>query len=192
MKVRDIIILFFVICSIGCVNSSIMGSLYKPDVSFAKSMKIAVVKFKTTAQSALGQEAADLMEMAFFKKGFDVIDMNQILSTSEQNQVYDTGLTAEVKTKLQNYGVTAVITGTISEYKCSTTSSYLYSDFFQTCHVSFSATMIDIISGEILWGLSSSDTKTGDDLQADSVLRIMIRSLDKEIPVDLNKKVTNK
>jgi hypothetical protein len=194
MKVKNVAILFLVFCFMGCANN-MTGSLYKPGVGFTKPMKIAVAKFKITTQPAAGQEAADLMAMAFFKKGFDVIDMNQILSPAEQNQIYETGLSAEAKAKLKNYGVSAVIYGTITEYSCSARYPLIRlteDEASQTCQASFSATMIDVISGEVLWGLSSSDMKSGAKLQASTVLRNMIRELDKEIPIDLSKQINNK
>ena len=189
MKARDVIILFFVVCTIGCAHNT-TGSFYKPGVDFTKSIKIAVVKFNNTEHSASGQEASDLMAMAFLKKGFDVIEINQILSPSEQDKIYYTGLTAEVKTKLKNFGVNDVILGTINEYDCSTVSSDILNLFNynkHSCRVTFSVKMIDLISGEVLWGLSISDEKDGDNLNADIVLRSMIREMDTEIPGYLSK-----
>jgi len=189
MKVRDVVILFFVVCTIGCAHNT-TDSFYKPGVLVsAKSMKIAVVKFNTTKHPESGQEAADLMAGAFLKKGFDVIELNQILSPSEQDKIYYTGLTAEVKTKLKNFGVNDVILGTINEYGCSTVSYDLFYYYKHSCRATFSVKMIDLVSGEILWGLSISDEKDGDNLTADIVLRSMIREMDKEIPVYLTKQV---
>lgn len=195
MKVRDVVILFFVICTIGCAHNT-TGSFYKPGVDFTKSMKIAVVKFNNTKHPESGQEAADSMAVAFLKKGFDVIELNQILSPSEQDKIYYTGLTAEVKAKLNNFGVNDVILGTINEYDCSTVSKGMSSDILnlfnyykRSCRVTFSVKMVDLISGEILWGLSISDEKDGDNLTADIVLRSMIREMDKEIPVYLSKQI---
>ncbi|MDQ5986731.1 MAG: hypothetical protein CSYNP_02462 [Syntrophus sp. SKADARSKE-3] len=193
MKVRDIAIFAFVLCFMGC-GGNMAGSLYKPGVGFTKPMKIAVAKFKITPQQEIGQEAADLMAMAFFKKGFDVVDMNQVLSPVEQSQIYDTGLSAEAKAKLKNYGITAVLFGTITEFRCSPRFPMIRlteDGASQVCQASFSSTMIDVTSGEILWGLSSSDTMTDAKLKAGTVLRTMIRELDKEIPIDLSKQ-TNK
>jgi len=194
MKVRDVIILFFVVCTIGCAHNT-KGSFLKPGVDFTKSLKIAVVKFNHTNHPESGQEAADLMAVAFLKKGFNVIELNQILSPSEQDKIYYSGLTTEVKTKLNNFGINDVILGSINEYACSTVSSdtlKLFNYYKHSCRVTFSVKMIDLISGEILWGLSISDEKSDDNLTADIVLRSMIREMDKEIPVYLNKQINRK
>jgi hypothetical protein len=194
MKVRDVVILFFVVCTIGCAHN-VTGGFYKPGVDFAESKKIAVMKFKNTDHPASGQEAADLMAMAFLKNGFDLIEINQILSPSEQDKIYQTGLTAEVKTNLKNFEVDAVILGTINEYYCSNVSSFilnLFNSYRHSCRVTFSVKMIDLISGEILWGLSISDEQDGDNLKAEIVLRSMIREMDKEIPVYLSKQINQK
>ncbi len=190
MRIIGMIVAVLVFCATGCSYNA-TGSMYKPNVNFTKPMKLAVVKFKNAEQPAVGQEAADMIAMAFFRKGFDIVEINQIINAPEQDKIYSAGLTAEVKTKLKNYGITAVILGSINEYYCIVDSSYLTSTLTgyedRTCRVSFSATMIDLASGEILWGLSSSDAKAGDMLQADCVLRTMMRSLDKEIPLDLSR-----
>ena len=183
MKIRNILIMFFLVCFIGCANGT-TGSFYKPGVAFTKPVKIAVARFKAFSKPSSGQEASDLMAMAFFKKGYDIVEMNQILSLPEQEQIYDWGLTNDIKNKLKGFGVSAVIFGTVSEYRCSAKSAYIHipGDDDQTCWVSFSGTMVDSSSGDVLWMLSRSDTMTGDKLEAGSVLRSMMRRLDTEIP----------
>lgn len=178
-------------CFFGCAHKA-PGTNHQTEAVFPKTGKIAIVKFKNIESPASGQEAASLLALAFIRKGYNVIDANHMIASSDQDKIYYEVLTPEVKAKFKRYGVDAIVLGTIHDYACTNISSrflalFNIDSYSLYCHAAVSVKMIHLDSGKILWGVSRSGEDAGDGINAGTVLRAMIMDLENEIPVDAAK-----
>ncbi|MCX6224450.1 MAG: hypothetical protein NTV01_06820, partial [Bacteroidia bacterium] len=175
-------------CFFGCVHKS-TDTYQNKGMYFPKPGKIAIMKFNNIEFPASGQEAANLLSFAFMQKGYSVIDASNVLTPSEQDKIYTEVLTPEVKAKFKNYGVNAIVLGTMHDYSCTHLASrflalFSIDSYTQYCRVIISVKMIKLDSGEILWGVSRSGEDAGDSINAGTVLRSMVKELGNELPVD--------
>ncbi len=157
----------------------------KTDVALLKYKKIAVIKLKNPKNDAAGQDAADILALGFVKLGYNVVSSPQSASLIDQSDVYVSGLTPDIKTKLKSFGVDSLVTGTINEYLCSSSEAplpLLKQCGENHCSVTASARMIDLDSGEIVWGAIGSDAQEGRWVTADSVLISVMEKMRDTIP----------
>lgn len=148
--------------SSGCIR---VHSYAKPDVNFSTFRKIALIKFgvynvpfaelksqdsqkpesqstlKLSPQSeSLSQMVTDAMTMAFIKKGFNMIDKNQLKRVVDENLIIQSGLTEETRNTLALAKVDAVIIGSV------VVKRKLLSE-----NMSLSMNMYDVRNGNLLW-----------------------------------------
>jgi len=140
------------------------------------------------ASPASGQEASNLLALAFMRKGYNVIDASNVLASADQNTLYTEVLTPEVKAKFKHYGVGSIVLGTIHDYSCTNVASrflalFNIDSYTQYCRVAISVKMIQLDSGEVLWGVSRSGEDSGNDINQGTVLRSTIMELENELPV---------
>lgn len=189
MKIPKILPLAFVILFTG--GCALMGppdlnTSAKTDVVLLQYKKIAIIKFKNPKNEASGQEAADILALGFVKLGYNVVGNAQIAGMIDQSEIYASGLTPEIKTKLKSTGIDSVVIGTVNDYFCSRTGNNvlpLLKDCGDNhCSVTVSARMLDLDSGEIVWGATDSDAQDGRWVTADSVMRSVVQKMQDAIP----------
>ncbi len=174
---------FFIGCALA--DASSLSSSAKTDVALLQYKKIAVLKFKNPKNETSGQEAADILALGFVKLGYHVVGSAQIASLIDQGEIYSSGLTPEIKTKLKSSGIDSVVTGTVNEYFCSGSDSILpllKAGGENHCSATATTKMLDLDSGEIVWGATGSDAQDGKWVTADSVLRSVMQKLQETIP----------
>ncbi len=157
----------------------------KTDVAFLKYKKIAVIKFRNSQDKPSGQEAADILALGFVKKGFNVVGSREIAALIDQDDVYKSGLTPEIKSRLKSAGIDGIVSGTIHEQFCSQPGSALLQlrEKGNThCTVDVETALLDLDSGEIVWGATASDVEDGKWVTADSVLRTVMWDVQQRIP----------
>ena len=185
---RLLVVIGLFFCFFGCAHKS-RGTYHHTEAVFPKAGKIAIMKFNAGAFSASGQEAANLLALAFMQKGYNVIDASNILALVDQEKLYTEVLTPEVKAKFKRSGVNSIVLGIIHDYSCTNVSSsflalFNIESYRQYCRVAISVKMIQLDSGEILWGVSRSGEDAGDSINAGTVLRSIVMELEKDLPVD--------
>ncbi len=181
--ISSAVVIFFTGCALTQTPNLTASS--KTDVALLKYKKIAVIKFKNLKNEPSGQEAADILALGFVKNGFNVVGCAQIASLIDQGDVYTSGLTPEIKAKLKSSGIDSIVAGTVDDYFCSRPGSILpvLSECGDNhCSVTASARMLDLDSGEIVWGATGSDSQDGRWVTADSVLRSVMQKLQETIP----------
>ncbi len=188
MRLWKIFPLSVALLSTGCafMQPPQLNASAKPDVALLQYKKIAVIKFKNPKDEAAGQEAADNLALGFVKLGYNVVGSSQIASLIDQGDIYTSGLTPEIKARLKSAGIDGVVTGTVDDFFCSCTTASALPLVRQCednhCSVTASARMLDLDSGEIVWGATDSDSQDGRWVTADSVLRSVVKKLQSTIP----------
>jgi curli biogenesis system outer membrane secretion channel CsgG len=170
---------------IALAYSSQLDTTAKTGLAFRELKKIAVIKFKNPGDEPSGQVAADILAMDFAKQGFNVVGGSLIASLIDQNEIYRTGLTPEIKSRLKSSGIDAIVLGSINEYFCSLPGGGPWlgrADTNNRCTVSVTANMLNLDSGEIVWGVSNGDHQEGKWTTAESVLRSVMQSMQTAIP----------
>lgn len=174
---------FVTLCSLA--DASPPNTSAKTDVALLQYKKIAAIKFKNPKNESSGREAADILALGFLKLGYNVVGSDQIASLINQDDVYSLGLTPEIKSKLKSAGIDSILTGTVNEYFCSGSESILpqlKAGGENHCSATVTSMMLDLDSGEIVWGATGSDAADGKWVTADSVLRSVMQKLQGTIP----------
>jgi curli biogenesis system outer membrane secretion channel CsgG len=182
MKTVKILLVLSAAAFMGCTMSRTYA---KPQESFLPYNKIAVISFSNPKDAPTGQEAADIVALEFTNHGFAVVGSSQLTALIEQSELYNTGLTPDIKAKLQQSGIEAVVLGRINEYHCSNTDTAptAWNITRKTiCTVTLTTQMVDINSGEILWGTTVADSHEGQGLTAKRVLISLTKKIDCTIP----------
>jgi hypothetical protein len=182
MKTVKILLVLSAVAFMGCT----MGNTYaKPQNSLIPYNKIAVISFSNPKDAATGQEAADIVALEFTNHGYAVISSSQLIAMIDQSEVYSAGLTPDIKAKLKQSGIEAVVLGKVNEYSCSNTGTaptLLNITRKNTCSVTLTTKMVDINTGEIHWGTTIGDSQKGYDVTAKSVLISLAKKVDCTIP----------
>ena len=182
MKTAKILLLLSAVAFVGCAVES---SYARPEHKFLLYRKIAVISFSNPKDAPAGQEAADIVALEFADKAFTVVGSSQLMALIEQSEFYTAGMTPEIKAKLKQSGIEAVVLGKISEYSCSNTDlppTALNIGRKNVCNVSLTAQMVDINTGEIVWGATASDTQEGAGLTPKRVLLGLAKKMSLSIP----------
>ncbi|HKZ17073.1 MAG TPA: hypothetical protein VJ161_06360 [Geobacteraceae bacterium] len=162
-----------------------LNTTAKTGLVLMQNKNIAVIKFKTTGTEPPGQEAADILALGFVKQGFNVVGGSQIAGLIDQDEVNTFGLSPEIKAKLKSSGIDAIVLGTVNEYYCSYPGRGPWlrrTDSNNRCSVTVSANMLNLDSGEIVWGVTHSDNDEGKWTTAESVLRSVMQNIQTTIP----------
>ena len=197
MKILVPFIFVATICIAGCVNmnSPQTDTTSRTNVALVKYKRIAVIKFHNPRNEESGQEAADILSLGFLKQGFNVVGSSQITSLIDQDEVNETGFTPENRAKLKTDGVDGIVSGTINEYFCSLsdmTPLYVKKEGKNRCSVTVTAKLLDLETGEIVWGTTVSDVQEGKWVTEDSVLRAIMHNIQATIPnITAIKRVTS-
>ncbi len=188
MKPWKFCFILFAFSFAGCAamfSSPRIDTSAKTDVAFLKYKKIAVIKFRNAQNKPYGQEAADILALGFVKKGFNVAGSREIAALIEQDDIYSAGLTPEIKSRLKSAGIDGIVSGTIHEQFCSQTATGLLAlreKGKSHCVIDVETALLDLDSGEIVWGATASNVEDGKWVTADSVLRTVMVDVQDRIP----------
>lgn len=170
----------------GCATPQI--SIQKnPGVDFSKYKKVAVIKFECR-NPIVGQEVSDRIALSFMKKGYNVVERSQLKSIIDENAIIAAGLTEANRSALKLGGVNASVIGTVTRYDCEqsksafTTKGGTRVTTKNLCHVSISIKMLNVQTGDILWGGQGSYSLRGSNMTAGKVLEKLIDKMEVEIP----------
>jgi len=106
---------------IGCATAPeiITDSYLKPGIDFSKFERVAVTGF-TDAPNApgSGEEIADIAGLEMLKKGYDILERNQVEVILQEQKLGLSGLleSGTVNQVGKILGVKAIITGTVGSY----------------------------------------------------------------------------
>jgi hypothetical protein len=182
MKITKILAVLSMILCTGCCLSR---SYAKPQEKFLPYKKIAVIKFYNPKDTAAGQEIADIVAVEFMNHGFAVVGNSQITPLIDQNELYVAGMTQDVKTKLEQAGIDALVMGTVNEYYCTNTESgrtFWSLAGKNVCSVTLTAQLLDVNSGQIHWGTTVSESRDGADMTTKKVLLSLTKKIHSAIP----------
>jgi hypothetical protein len=182
MKPTKVLLLLALVALTGCTGAR---SYSKPQSVLFPYKKIAVMKFANAKDPATGQEAADILALEFLNHKFPVVSSSQLTTFFSQDEYQNAGLTQGIKSRLKQEGIDALVSGTVNEYYCTNSGSVptLRSlSRTNTCFVTLTTQMVDVNSGEILWGATSSESMEGDDATAKKVLLSLAEKFGKSIP----------
>lgn len=197
MKILVPFLFVATICFAGCVNmtSPQTDTTARTNVALLKYKRVAVIKFNNPSNEESGQEAADILSLGFLKQGFNVVGSSQISGLIDQDDVNENGLSPEIKARLKSIGVDCIVSGTINEYFCSgreKTPLYVREEGINRCSSTVTTKMLDLETGEIVWGTTVSDVQEGKWVTEDSVLRAIMHNIQATIPnITALKRVTS-
>jgi len=185
MKIKIYFYLLIVLLLSGCATADVYK---KPGVDFSKYSKIAIVGFSCLPNPTVGQEVVDIVALEFLKKGYNVIERNQLSYILQEEKLKLVGLTEETKSKLRLSGICAIITGSVSRYDCRPSRALM--PFMGTfipmntsdCHASLSLKMLDVQTGQVIWTANGSRSGNAASMTASKVLRRVINIISQQIP----------
>lgn len=174
--------------------AALLDSYKKDDVDFSKYNKVSVVRLDSISNQSAGQEIADIVALEFMKKGYQVVERSQLKSIIDEEALRHTGLSADSKEKLKIAGIDAIITGSVANYDCAPSAvEYQGIKINQTtCSVTLALKMLDVNTGELVWAANGSHSDSGIQLNAQQVLKEIIKKLEKVIPVKGSKATISK
>jgi hypothetical protein len=180
-----LMIIVIVFSGTSLAFSSQLETTTKTGLAFRDFKKIAVIKFKNPGVEPSGQVAADILALGFANQGFNVVGNSLIASQIDQDEIYRSGLSPEIKSKLKSSGIDAIVLGNVNEYYCSLPGGGPWlrrADVNNRCTVSVTASMLNLDTGEIVWGVTGSDNQEGKWTTAESVLRSVMQDVQTTIP----------
>ena len=136
MKKLFVLLLGIVLLSLGCIT---VQSYTKPDVDFSKIKKIALIKLGAQ-DASLSQIVTDELTLVFRKKGFNIIEKEQLKVIIDENTIIQSGLRETDRNTLALAGIDAVFVGAVIMKKESRGDP-----------IALSLKMFDIKSGVVLW-----------------------------------------
>jgi hypothetical protein len=165
----------------GC--SSVSTSA-KSGLDVSRLKKIAVVKFQNPFDANLERDVSDELSLQFVQRGYTVIDSSSIAAAINQNELYTAGLTPEIRSRLQGMGIDALVMGSVHESSCALQKggTAFLASVNNSCTASVSAKMVDLSSGEMLWGMSVTDTLKGTGMTASRAVREILKTAGATIP----------
>jgi curli biogenesis system outer membrane secretion channel CsgG len=183
---KPFIIMLSLMFLYGCATPQI-SIQRKPGVDFSKYKKVAVIKFDCR-NPIVGQEVSDRIALSFMKKGYNVVERSQLKSIIDENAITASGLTEANRAALKLGGVDASVIGTVTRYDCEqskdavTTKGRTRVTTKNLCHVSISLKMLNVQTGDILWGGQGSYSLRRSNMTAGRILEKLIEKMEAEIP----------
>ena len=184
---------FILLCS--CVTTPRIDSFKRPEIDFRIYNPIAVWTFTCPIENpAIGGEIADIVAIELLKKGYNVIERNQIeIVLKEQGLILSGALKSTDIIQIGNiFNVFGIITGNVAEYKSDKRIAYLpYQGTtlpIQKTRSTFSVTMkmLDIETGKLLW--SSTGSQRGRNCLPSTLAKSTIKRCLRDIPpLNVNK-----
>ncbi len=163
MKKLSVLLIGIFLLSSGCIT---VQSYTKPDVDFSKIKKIALIKLG--AQDALlSQIVTDHVSLGFRKKGFNIIEKEQLKVIIDENVIMQSGLTEQDRKTLSLAGVDGVIVGTVRLRTYRTGSvgaspNLLIGKSTEKEKLQLSVKMYDIRNGDVVWSANIHDLDSND------------------------------
>jgi len=199
-------IILLLLLIIGCATTPgvIIDSYFKPGIDFTKYERVAVTGF-TDAPNALGsgKEIADLVGLEMLKKGYNVLERNQVEVILQEQKLSLSGVLAPetINQAGKILGVPIIITGTVGTYHREKVYQEGAEIDFPTpmreltrviipggetlkYEVSLTMKMVDVETGTVVWFASGS--LSGSETSATLAKKIILQCL-KTIPLQKRK-----
>lgn len=181
MKISHLLLLSTLVALAGCAAA---GSVAKPGFEMGNCKKIAVAGFRNSSP-ARGTEIGDLLALGLVKRGYVVVDSSSLSPVINRDELYESGLTPEIKGKLKELGIDALVLGTIVDAGCSMAgggAAALAPYRKNRCTSTVLVKMIDPSSGELLWGATARETGEAVGMTEDSASMMAVESINAAIP----------
>ena len=156
----------FLLIQQGCASSE---EFIRPGINLRDFHRIAILPLQDYPLArGSGIIVADYISMNLMISSFSIIDRSQTtVILSEQNLglagIVDENTAPKVGKLL---GVQALLTGSISEWKCETTNIQVVKDYppsyITICSTGLTLKLIDTENGQILWAGSARGSQIGD------------------------------
>lgn len=175
-----LIVIFF----LGCAQVNVFK---KPNTDFSGFNKIAILRFQSDDFNS-GQEVADALAISFMRKGYNVVERSQLKAILSETSLVDSGLAEADRKALKLAGINAVCIGTLTRYDCRPDKLFMMVGIaplvlpVNDCHVSLSAKMLDIKTGDVVWAINGSHSKKDTDMTAGKVLGKIVSQIEDQIP----------
>lgn len=197
----------FLLFVFGCATAPeiITDSYLKPGIDFSKFERVAVMGFTDAPNvPGSGKEIADIAGLEMLKKGYDILERNQVEVILHEQRL---GLSGVLESETVNQvskilGVKAIITGTVGSYH----REKIYQEGAEInflgrmkqltrivipggetlrYEVSLTMKMVDAETGAVIWMASGS--LSGNETSANLAKKIILQCL-KTIPLQKTKK----
>lgn len=185
MKISHMLFLSTLFVLTGCTTASTVDSMSKPGFEMGRCKKIAVARFQHPSNPYQGPDGGEIMALGLVKRGYLVVDSSSLTPLIDQNELYESGLTPEIKGKLKALGVDALVMGTVSDANCSIAwggAAALAPYRKSHCSSSVLVKMLEPATGELLWGATATGTGEAVGMTEDMVLVKAMESIDSVIP----------
>lgn len=160
------ITLSFLLFQQGCASSE---EFVRPGTNLSDFHRIAILPLQDyPLAKGSGIIVADYISMKLMISNLSIVDRSQTSAILSEQTLGLTGIidenTAPGVGKL--LGVQALLTGSISEWKCETTNIQMVKDYppsyITICSTGLTLKLIDSESGQILWAGSARGSQIGD------------------------------
>ncbi len=198
-------VIIFLIVGCATAPDMITDSYLKPEIDFSKFERVAVMGFSDAPNAAgSGKEIADIAGLEMLRKGYDVLERNQVEFLLQEQKLGLSGvLDQQTATQVGNIlGVKAIVTGTVGTYHREKiyqggaeinlpgpmeelTRFIIGPRETVRYEVSLTMKMVDIENGAVVW--FGSGSLSGNDTSANLAKKIIIKCL-KTIPLQKSKK----
>jgi len=182
MKTSRLLCLSTLVLSVGCTTVSTMS---KPGFEMGRCKKIAVARFGNPTMPYRGADGGEVMALGLVKRGYIVVDSSSLAPVIDQDDLYESGLTPEIKGKLKSLGVDALVMGTVVDAGCSMAgggAAALAPYRKSRCRSTVLVKMLEPATGELLWGATATETGEAVGMNEDMALLKAMESIDSVIP----------
>lgn len=181
MKISHLLFLSTLVAFMGCTTVS---SISKPGFEMGRCKRIAVAGFHYPSPTPR-PDVGDSMALGLVKRGYVVVDSSSLSPVISRDELYESGLTPEIKGKLKALGVDALVMGTVVDESCSMAGggeAVLAPYRKSRCTSTVLVKMIEPSTGELLWGATATETREAVGMTEDRISMMAVESIDSVIP----------
>lgn len=182
---KSIFLLLFSLIFVSC--SSLINSYKNQSIDFENYKKLAVTSFVCDSEYLSGQTLADFVTVEFMKKGYQIIERNQMKTIIDEKILNTTGLTENQKKSLKISGIDAIITGTFQSKRVLLQQVPDVKEQLFEQNSIMTVKMIDSQTGEVLWLANGLHTEKNSNISFQNIINSFINELKSQIP-EFNKK----
>lgn len=183
--IKSILLAIFCLFIFSC--SSLINSYKNQNVDFENYKKLAVTSFLCDSEYLSGQTLADFITVEFMRKGYQIVERNQMKIIIDEKVLNTTGLTETQKKNLKILGIDAIITGTFQSKRSSIPQLPEVKEMIFEQNSNMSVKMIDSQTGEVLWLSNGLHSEKSSNINFQNIITIFLNDLRPQIP-EINKK----
>jgi len=181
MKISQLLFLAALVALMGCATA---GSISKPGFEMGRCKKIAVAGFYYPS-AAPRPDVGDFMALGLMQRGYVVVDSSSLTPVISRNDLYESGLTPEIKAKLKAMGVDALVMGTVVDESCSMAGggeAVLAPYRKRRCSSTVLVKMVEPSTGELLWGATATGSREAVGMTEEMASMLAVESINAAIP----------